>query len=157
MLKQYENKLNKLQTESSSKIKSLEKQLQTANSQVKTLTEQKSEYDAALNKATDFLDEMTVRNANLLHITKLFTEQTVSKQDKISIAKQFDSVKTINESTILYNALTETLPKVQKTVVENVQTLKEEIQGVKRDVLKEEKTYNDPDFERFQKLIAHKI
>lgn len=157
MLAEYESKLKKLQTESTAKIDSLTKQLQKATKDVQSLTEQQSEYNKALTQATEFLDEMTIRNTNLLHITKLFTEQTVSKQDKINIARQFDNVKTINESTILYNALSDTLPKVQKSAQADIQTIKEEIQGIKKDVLKEEKTYNDPDFERFEKLIAHKI
>lgn len=157
MLAEYESKLKKLQTESTAKINLLTTQLQEATKNVQTLTEQQSEYNKALTQATEFLDEMTIRNTNLLHITKLFTEQTVSKQDKINIAKQFDTVKTINESTILYNALSETLPKVQKAAQADIQTIKEEIQSVKKEVLKEEKTYNDPDFERFEKLIKHKI
>ena len=110
---------------------------------------------AALTESNQLLDQLAVHNTNLLHITKLFTEQTVNRAEKIEIAKQFDNVQTVNESKILFEALSKTLPK--KAAATNVQQLKEEMKPASPSTLKEEKTFNDPDFERFNQLIKYKI
>lgn len=159
MLEQYEGKMQKMQTDHANEIKSINEQLNNKSKEVETLTEQHNKYNDALNQSQTLLESLAVHNTNLLHITKLFTEQTVSKEEKTKIAKQFDSVKTINESKILYEALSQTLPKKQSS--NDFSSLKEEMAEkqtiVKTEIIKEEKTFNDPNFVRFQKLIEHKI
>jgi hypothetical protein len=51
------------------------------------------------------LNEVAVFNSNLAYATRLFTEHSTSKQEKINILRRFDSVETIKESKNLYKTL----------------------------------------------------
>lgn len=166
IVEQYEKKLRKMQASHTAEVKALNEQLNIQKRTNKRLSEERQKYNAALTESNQLLDQLAVHNTNLLHITKLFTEQTVNRAEKIEIAKQFDNVQTVNESKILFEALSKTLPK--KAAATNVQQLKEEMkpaspsnslhsQSASPSTLKEEKTFNDPDFERFNQLIKYKI
>lgn len=158
MLENYEKKLQSMERIHAKELKSLTESLEKSKREVKTLKEEQSKYNDALTESQNLLEQLAVHNTNLLHITKLFTEQTVNKSEKIEIAKQFDNVKTINESKILFEALSKTLPK--KESANDVQELKEEMlsqQTTKKEIIKEEKTFNDPDFMRFDQLVRYKI
>lgn len=161
IVEQYENKLRKMQERHLSEVKAMNEQLTLQRRKVKQLSEERQKYNKALTESHQLLDQLAVHNTNLLHITKLFTEQTVSRNEKVEIAKQFDNVKTVNESKILFEALSKTLPKKSPTA-ENAVQLKEQMTAVKatsdnRVNLKEEKTFNDPALERFNELIKYKI
>lgn len=161
IVEQYENKLRKMQERHLSEVKAMNEQLTLQRRKVKQLSEERQKYNKALTESHQLLDQLAVHNTNLLHITKLFTEQTVNRNEKIEIAKQFDNVKTVNESKILFEALSKTLPKKSSTA-ENAVQLKEQMTTVKatndnRVNLKEEKTFNDPALERFNELIKYKI
>ena len=56
------------------------------------------EYRKALNIFRTKLNEVAVFNSNLAYATRLFTEHTTTKQEKINILKRFDNVETIKES-----------------------------------------------------------
>lgn len=157
LLEQYEQKLANMEKAHAKELKTLTESLNESKREVKTLKEEQSKYNDALNQSSELLEQLAVHNTNLLHITKLFTEQTVNKNEKVEIARQFDSVKTINESKILFEALSKTLPK--KESANDVQELKEEMmsQNNKKEIIKEEKTFNDPDFIRFDQLVGYKI
>lgn len=158
IVEQYENKLRKMKASHMAEVKALNEQLNIQKRTNKRLSEERQKYNSALTESNQLLDQLAVHNTNLLHITKLFTEQTVSRAEKIEIAKQFDNVQTVNESKILFEALSKTLPK--KAAATNVQQLKEEMKPTSpsnSQILKEEKTFNDPDFERFNQLIKYKI
>ena len=45
---------------------------------------------------------MALFNQNLAHVTKLFTEHSTTKKEKMKILGRFDNVETIKESKSLY-------------------------------------------------------
>jgi hypothetical protein len=158
IVEQYEQKLNRMQKAYNEKIKVLKEEVSTKVAENLRLKNQKAKYDQALTESKNMLDQLAVHNTNLLHITKLFTEQTVSRDEKVQIAEQFDSVKTINESKILFEALSKTLPKKSISGKNELKDLKDSInESSKKDIIKEEKTFNDPDFDKFNKLVNYKI
>ena len=62
------------------------------------LREKNEEYRKALNVFRNKLNEVAVFNSNLAYATRLFTEHSTSKQEKINILKRFDTVETLKES-----------------------------------------------------------
>ena len=89
------------------------------NEQVETLKKQNAEYKKALVLFKDKLNEVAVFNANLAYATRLFTEHSTTKQEKMNILKRFDSVSSLNESKGLYNTIKTELG-VKTTVTESV-------------------------------------
>lgn len=153
IISDYENKLQKLQ-----------EQLNVKNKEIQKLQEQEAKYENVLVESQNALEKLAIYNTNLMHVSKLLTEQTISKEEKTNILKQFDEVKTINESKILYNALASTLSKAKSSVItEEVQKIKGEIKDqrvqkvAEKQIIKEEKTYKNPLLARFDTLIGHKI
>lgn len=150
IISDYENKLQKLQ-----------EQLQLKNKEIQKLQEQETKYESVLVESQNALEKLAIYNTNLMHVSKLLTEQSISKEEKTNILKQFDEVQTINESKILYNALASTFSKAKSTVItEEVQKIKGEIKSqkvVEKQIIKEEKTYKNPLLARFDTLIGHKI
>lgn len=144
-----------------SKLQKLQEQLNKSNKQIQTLTEEKQKYANILNESETVLEKLALYNTNLMHVTKLFTEQALTRNERGDILKQFDDVKTINESKVLYNALNKTLGKSKSIMTENIETIKEEIKTQKSEkekpILKEEKTYINPVLARFDQLVKHKI
>lgn len=70
----------------------------------------------------NLLQEAVVLNFNLGQITKLFTENTTSKKEKIDIVKRFGSeAKTIEDSKKLYESISKELKKVK--TIDNVKTI----------------------------------
>jgi hypothetical protein len=66
--------------------------------QVETLRDKNEEYRKALNIFRQKLNEVAVFNSNLAYATRLFTEHSTSKQEKINILRRFDGVESIKES-----------------------------------------------------------
>ena len=60
------------------------------NEEISKLRKQNAEYKKALVLFKDKLNEVAVFNANLAHMTRLFTEQTTTKKEKLNIIKRFD-------------------------------------------------------------------
>ena len=71
-------------------------------SELNVLREKNEEYRKALNIFRNKLNEVAVFNSNLAYATRLFTEHSTSKQEKINILRRFDGVETIKESKGLY-------------------------------------------------------
>ena len=46
------------------------------------------------------LTEVAVFNSNLAYATRLFTEHSTTKQEKINILRRFDGVETLKESKV---------------------------------------------------------
>jgi len=84
---------------------------ESVNSEVTLLREKNEEYRNALNVFRDKLNEVAVFNSNLAYATRLFTEHTTTKHEKINILKRFDSVETIKESKSLYQSIKQELNK----------------------------------------------
>jgi hypothetical protein len=124
--------------------------------EVKVLREKNEEYRQALNVFRDKLTEVAVFNSNLAYATRLFTEHTTTKNEKINILKRFDSVETIKESKNLYHVIkdelsnTKTQPmneSIERTLNSNPST------GSAVNLI-ESKTYENPQFLRMKDLMT---
>jgi hypothetical protein len=126
------------------------------NSELQVLREKNEEYRKALNVFRSKLNEVAIFNSNLAYATRLFTEHSTSKQEKINILRRFDGVETIKESKNLYQVVKNELSSGTKT-----QTMNESIE---RTIAKspstgavnllESKTYENPQFLRMKDLMA---
>ena len=127
-----------------------------SNKELQILREKNEEYRKALNVFRSKLNEVAVFNSNLAYATRLFTEHSTSKQEKINILRRFDGVETIKESKNLYQVVKNELSAGTKT-----QTMNESIE---RTIAKspstgavnllESKTYENPQFLRMKDLMA---
>jgi len=79
------------------------------NKEVQVLREKNEEYRKALNIFRNKLNEVAIFNSNLAYATRLFTEHSTSKQEKINILKRFDGVETLKESKNLYKTIKDEL------------------------------------------------
>jgi hypothetical protein len=77
--------------------------------EVSQLREKNEEYRKALSIFKEKLNEVAVFNSNLAYATRLFTEHSTTKQEKINILRRFDSVETLKESKSLYKTIKEDL------------------------------------------------
>ena len=123
--------------------------------EVSQLREKNEEYRKALNIFKEKLNEVAVFNSNLAYATRLFTENSTSKQEKINILKRFDSIETIKESKNLYKTLKEELDSKETSVVS--ESVKSKIQkpmsnGSATNLI-ESKTYENPQFQRMKDLM----
>lgn len=69
------------------------------------LRNKNEEYRKALDLFRNKLNEVAVFNSNLAYATRLFTEHSTTKQEKINILKRFDNVETLKESKNLYQSI----------------------------------------------------
>ena len=128
----------------------------TSNSELQVLREKNEEYRKALNIFRNKLNEVAIFNSNLAYATRLFTEHSTSKQEKINILRRFDGVETIKESKNLYQVVKNELSGNSK-----VQSMNESIE---RTIAKspstgavnliESKTYENPQFLRMKDLMS---
>ena len=130
---------------------------ESVNSEVKLLREKNEEYRNALNVFRDKLNEVAVFNSNLAYATRLFTEHTTTKQEKINILKRFDSVETIKESKSLYQSIKQELNKnnSSKPINESIERTIDNSPSTGSAVnLIESKTYENPQFLRMKDLMG---
>ena len=122
--------------------------------QFESLKKQNAEYKKALVLFKDKLNEVAVFNANLAYATRLFTENTTTKQEKLNILKRFDSVSTLQESKNLFNAINTELGSkttVTESVVEKISNAPQP--SASQEVLAEAKAYENPQFARMRDLM----
>jgi hypothetical protein len=125
------------------------------NEEVETLKKQNSEYKKALVLFKEKLNEVAVFNANLAYATRLFTEHSTTKQEKLNILKRFDSISTMNEAKNLFNTIkTElgTKMTVTESVVEKISNTPSSSSS--QEVLSEAKAYENPQFRRMKDLMG---
>lgn len=125
------------------------------NEEVETLKKQNAEYKKALILFKEKLNEVAVFNANLAYATRLFTEHSTTKQEKLNILKRFDSVSTMNESKGLFNTIKSELgtkTTVTETVVEKISNTPSTSSS--QEVLAEAKAYENPQFKRMKDLMG---
>jgi hypothetical protein len=125
------------------------------NEEVEKLKKQNSEYRKALVLFKDKLNEVAVFNANLAYATRLFTEHSTTKNEKINILKKFDSVSTLKESKNLYNNIKndlDTKKPISESVVEKLRTSPTTSSSTQ--VLSESKAYENPQFKRMKDLMT---
>ena len=123
--------------------------------EVEKLRAKNEEYRKALNIFREKLNEVAVFNSNLAYATRLFTEHTTTKSEKINIMRRFDNVETIKESKNLYQTIKEELgsvekPMVKESIVENID--RTPTKGSTN--LVENKTYENPQFLRMKDLMS---
>jgi hypothetical protein len=125
------------------------------NEEVKTLKKQNSEYKKALILFKDKLNEVAVFNANLAYATRLFTEHSTTKQEKLNILKRFDSISTMNEAKNLFNTIKTELG-TKTTVTESVvgKISNTPSSSSSQQVLSEAKAYENPQFRRMKDLMS---
>jgi hypothetical protein len=126
--------------------------------ELELLKAKNDEYRKALDLFRTKLNEVAVFNSNLAYATRLFTEHSTTKQEKINILRRFDNVETIKESKNLYRSIKSELdlPKTsENTITESVQRRVEITPSTGSAVnLIESKTYENPQFLRMKDLMA---
>ena len=140
------------------------KQLRTAvttyGGEVKKLKSKNEEYKKALSLFREKLNEVAVFNSNLAYTTKLFTEHSTTKKEKLNILSRFDEVNSLKESKSLYKKLSgEMVSKkpIQEAMVSKggtkVITEESTIRNTKNSVIRENKVYQDPQMTRMMNLM----
>lgn len=124
--------------------------------ELQILREKNEEYRKALNVFRNKLNEVAVFNSNLAYATRLFTEHTTTKQEKINILRRFDSVETIKESKNLFQSLKEELSGGNsKPINESIErTIDKSPSTGSAANLIESKTYENPQFLRMKDLMT---
>ena len=124
--------------------------------EVERLREKNEEYRKALNIFRDKLNEVAVFNSNLAYATRLFTEHTTTKQEKINILRRFDDVESLKESKTLYSSIKgelNTTNSTQSVVTESIEKIgKSPASGSSQNLI-ESKTYENPQFLRMKDIM----
>jgi hypothetical protein len=130
-----------------------------SNQEVQLLKEKNEEYRKALDVFRTKLNEVAVFNSNLAYATRLFTEHSTTKQEKINILRRFDSVESLKESKNLYRSIKNELnsggssseQKINESIERTVNKTVETGSAVN---LIESKTYENPQFLRMKDLMG---
>jgi hypothetical protein len=124
--------------------------------ELQVLREKNEEYRKALNIFRNKLNEVAVFNSNLAYATRLFTEHSTSKQEKINILRRFDGVESIKESKGLYKTIKDELsPTTSQPMNESFERKIENTPSTGSAVnLIENKTYENPQFLRMKDLMS---
>lgn len=129
------------------------------NEEVQLLKEKNEEYKQALDVFRTKLNEVAVFNSNLAYATRLFTEHSTTKQEKINILRRFDNIESLKESKNLYRTVKGELSStgsvgeqklnesIERTVNKTVET------GSSANLI-ESKTYENPQFLRMKDLMG---
>ena len=129
---------------------------ESLENEVNVLREKNEEYRKALNVFREKLNEVAIFNSNLAYATRLFTEHSTTKKEKINILRRFDGVETLKESKSLYKSIKEELSKSEtKSINETVETkLNKQVSTGSSTTLIESKTYENPQFLRMRDLMG---
>ena len=128
---------------------------ESTQEEVSMLREKNEEYRKALNVFREKLNEVAIFNSNLAYATRLFTEHSTTKKEKINILRRFDNVDTLKESKNLYKSVKDELSKVEtKSINESVGSkLNKTVSTGSSTTLIETKTYENPQLLRMKDLI----
>jgi hypothetical protein len=124
--------------------------------ELELLREKNEEYRKALNVFRTKLNEVAIFNSNLAYATRLFTEHSTSKQEKINILQRFDGVETLKESKNLYKSIKDELTTTKTSqITESIERTIEKTPSTGSAVnLIESKTYENPQFLRMKDLMS---
>jgi len=130
--------------------------VESTEAEVSMLREKNEEYRKALNIFREKLNEVAIFNSNLAYATRLFTEHSTTKKEKINILRRFDSVETLKESKNLYKSIKDELSKGDtQSITESVETkLNKQVSTGSSINLIESKTYENPQFLRIKDLMS---
>ena len=126
--------------------------------ELEVLRGKNQEYKQALDVFRNKLNEVAVFNSNLAYATRLFTEHSTTKQEKINILKRFDNVENLRESKNLYRSIKNELTgesKGDNTINESIErnVIKTPSTGSAANLI-ESKTYENPQFLRMKDLMS---
>ena len=129
------------------------------NQQVQLLKEKNEEYRTALDVFRTKLNEVAVFNSNLAYATRLFTEHSTTKQEKINILRRFDNVESLKESKNLYRSIKNELStgssSSEQKINESIErTVNRSVETGSSVNLIESKTYENPQFLRMKDLMG---
>ena len=131
---------------------------ESINKEVNLLREKNGEYKKALDLFRTKLNEVAIFNSNLAYATRLFTEHSTTKQEKINILRRFDNVDTLKESKNLYRSIKNELGSekpMESTITESIQRNVERAPSTGSAAnLIESKTYENPQFLRMKDLMG---
>lgn len=146
-------KVQGLMTENKNKTK----ELAEMTALVKGFKTQESEYKSAIKNLKGELMEVALFTSNLSYIVNLISENSTTKDEKLSIIKRFDNAKTLNESREIFNSLESLLNENKKTAKETIdeQVLKTPKTSGSSN-LNESTAYKSPQITRMLDII-HKI
>jgi hypothetical protein len=125
--------------------------------EVEMLRSKNEEYRKALNMFRDKLNEVAVFNSNLAYATRLFTEHSTSKQEKINILRRFDTADTLKESKALYKTIKDELggATTKAPMTESIERVMDKVpQSGSAVNLIESKTYENPQFLRMKDIMS---
>jgi hypothetical protein len=129
-----------------------------SESEVELLKSKNEEYRKALNLFRTKLNEVAIFNSNLAYATRLFTEHSTTKQEKINILRRFDNVETLKESKNLYRTLKDEFSSEttkESPINESFEKVvsKTPVSGSAVNLI-ESKTYENPQFLRMKDLMG---
>jgi hypothetical protein len=125
--------------------------------ELQMLRTKNEEYRKALNLFRDKLNEVAIFNSNLAYATRLFTEHSTSKHEKINILRRFDTAETLKESKALYKTIKDELSQGTKAtpITESIErVIDREPQSGSAINLIESKTYENPQFLRMKDIMS---
>jgi hypothetical protein len=132
-------------------------QRESVKNEINVLREKNEEYKKALDFFRNKLNEVAVFNSNLAYSTRLFTEHSTTKQEKINILRRFDEVDTLKESKSLYKTIKTELDGKgsSNTIKESIErrVVKTPSNGSSTNLI-ESKTYENPQFLRMKDLMT---
>ena len=131
--------------------------VESTDKEINLLRERNEEYRKALNLFRTQLNKVAVFNSNLAYATRLFTEHSTTKQEKLNILRRFDGIETLKESKTLYKTIkdelsSENAPKVMKESLQD-KIEKTPASGSAINLI-ESKTYENPQFMRMKDLMT---
>ena len=131
---------------------------ESVDKEMSLLKEKNEEYKKALDFFRTKLNEVAVFNSNLAYSTRLFTEHSTTKQEKINILRRFDTVESLKESKNLYQSIKKDLDgkgTPGEMVTESIQrkVIKTPSNGSASNLI-ESKTYENPQFMRMKDLMT---
>jgi hypothetical protein len=130
--------------------------------EVKTLKGKNEEYRKALSLFREKLNEVAVFNSNLAYTTKLFTDHSTTKKEKLNILSRFDEVNSLKESKSLYKQInsevgTGKAPTRLKEVISRkggTKVITESNNSANNSTIRENKVYQDPQMKRMMDLMT---
>lgn len=139
--------------------KKLRSAVTTYGGEVKKLKSKNEEYKKALSLFREKLNEVAVFNSNLAYTTKLFTEHSTTKKEKLNILSRFDEVNSLKESKSLYKKITGEMAgkkPIQEAMVSKggTKVITENIKNTNNSVIRENKVYQDPQMTRMMDLMS---
>ena len=119
----------------------------------KNLVNENKKLKLGFTKVNSILKETTLLNSKLIYATKLFSKNSLNKQQKIKVVEKLDRAKSIKDVKLIYNSLNEGLsinkPQLsnsKKAIVEGLKGAKANVENAKqRKVLIESKNTIIPD------------